>query len=144
MEEEEEENKENKENRALEAPRKQEPSQETARTLLIAPMNLMPHFQPDPMMPPTMMMYLQTLHELRETRWKAKERKEWLWQLLLQRNGEQATLLSWLLQDSPLQLTSPQLPEGPSPGHHPSHQGVVAVNSKEKRNQGKSLRHSTW
>ena len=83
MEEREEQNKENKENKVLEAPRKQEPSWETARTLLIAPMNLMPHFQPDPMTPTMMMMYLQTLHELCKMRRKAKERKEWLWQLLL-------------------------------------------------------------
>ena len=43
-------------------------------------------------------------------------------------------LPSWLLWDSPLQLPSPQLPKGPSPGHHPSHQGVVAADSQEKRN----------
>ena len=74
------------------APKKVEPhSQETARTLLITLMNLMPHFQPDPMMPPTMMMYLRTLRELCAVKRKAVERKERLWQLLLQRSGMPAT-----------------------------------------------------
>ena len=131
------ENKE-KENRALEAPRKVEPhSQETARTLLITLMNLMPHFHPDPMMLMMMMMYLQTLHELHKMRWKTRERKEWLWQLLLQRSSMQATLLSWLLRHPSFQFLVPQLPQGPSPGHNPPHQGVVTVDLQEKGDWGR-------
>ena len=40
--------------------------------------------EPDTMI--LLQMYLQTIHELHAMREKAKERKEWLWQLLLQRS----------------------------------------------------------
>ena len=87
---EEQESKENK-SKVPEAPRKAEPSQETAHTLLIAPMNLTRHFQPDPMMLMTMMMYLQTIHKLCKAKQKAMMRKRLLWQLLLQRSVMPAT-----------------------------------------------------
>ena len=82
-----------KENRALEAPRKVEPhSQETARTLLIAPMNLIRLFWPEPQLTLGMMtIYLQTIYKLHEAKQKARERKRLLWQLLLQRSGAQVT-----------------------------------------------------
>ena len=81
--EEEEKEKENKQPPG--APRKEHPTWEMELTLLLMLMRLS---QPDPMTPMTMMMYSQTLRELCEMRWKVKERKEWLWQLLSQRSGE--------------------------------------------------------
>ena len=84
---EEREEREEKENKVPEAPRKAEQhSQETAHTLLIAPMKLERHFHPESMMLTMMTMYSWTLHKLHEMRWKAKERKARLQQLLLQRN----------------------------------------------------------
>ena len=49
----------------------------------------------------------------------------------------QQPLPSWLLQHPSFQFLAPQQPKGPSPWHHPSHQGVVATYSKEKRNWGR-------
>ena len=61
-----------------------------SHTLLITPMNLMPHFHPEPMML-TMMTYSWTLHKLHEMKQKTRERKERLWQLLSQRSSVPAT-----------------------------------------------------
>ena len=91
MEEREEQENKEKENKAPEAPKKVDnPSQGTKCTLLITPMNLMPHFHPEPMMS-MMMMYLWSLQELCTMKQKVKERKECLQQLLLQRSGMPAT-----------------------------------------------------
>ena len=38
----------------------------------------------------------------------------------------------WLLQYLALQFSLPPVSKGPSPGHHPSHQGVVTMDSQEK------------
>ena len=109
---------------------------ETACTLLIALMNLMPHFHPEPMMSMMMMTYLWTLHELHKTRWKAKERKEWLWQLLLQRNAGPATP-TILVVAAPFcsQVFTTSTPRT-SPGYHP-HQGVVTTHLQEKGDRGR-------
>ena len=121
--------------KVLEAPRKAEPSQETAHTLLIALMNLSRHFHPDLMML-MMMMHLWTLHELHKTRWKAKERKARLQQLLLQRNAGPATLLSRLLWDllfSSFVTTTPRT----FPRAQPPHQGVVTMNLQKEGERGR-------
>ena len=142
---EEREEQENKnQNRAPEGPRKAEPSQETAHTLLIAPMNLMPHFQPDPMMSPMMTMYLQTLHELCKMRQKVRERKRQLWQLLLQRNGEQATptvlVVAGLSSSAHFATTTQRtFPRAP-----PSSSKSGCCEQQRRKKLGKSLRHSTW
>ena len=136
---EEQENKE-KENKVPEAPRKQEPSWETACTLLITLMRLTKHFHQDPMMSPMMMMYSQTLRKLCEMRWKVKERRSGCGSSCCKEAVCQQPLPPWLLRHPSFQLHTPQLPQGPPPGHHPPHQGVVAVNSKEKRTPGKSSR----
>ena len=145
MEEEEEENKE-KENKVPEAPRKQEPSWETAHTLLITPMNLSRHFQPDPMM---MMMYSWTLHKLHEMRQKVMMRKRLLWQLLLQRSSRQQTpivlVVAGLFFLAPCTTSTPRT----FPRYNPSHQGVASKDSKEKGDRGRVQdirpgRHQWW
>ena len=54
---------------------------ETAHTLLIVPVNLTKHFQPEGLSMILIKMYLQTLQELTKMREKVRERKERLWQL---------------------------------------------------------------
>ena len=48
------------------------------------------------------MMLLQTLQELCKAKEKLKERKKWLWQLLLQRNAMQLIHISQLLWYPPI------------------------------------------
>ena len=87
---EEQENK--KENKAAAAPKKPEcPSQGTAHTLLIALTNLMKMLPARDLSMMTMMMLSQTLYELCVMKWKVMERKECLWQLLMQRSAGAAT-----------------------------------------------------
>ena len=62
---------------------------------------------------------------------KAKERKEWLWQLLSQRSSVPATP-TVLVAASFFSAPCATIPQGPTTGYHPSHQGVAAVNSQKK------------
>ena len=66
-------------------------------TLLIAPMNLMKHFQPEALSTIQIKMHLQTLQRTPHDKGENEGEKEFLWQLLLQRSGVPAPLLSWLL-----------------------------------------------
>ena len=71
-----------KESKVPQAPKKERYHlPETAHTLLIVPVNLTKHFQPEGLSMILIKMYLQTLQELTKMREKVRERKERLWQL---------------------------------------------------------------
>ena len=144
MEEREEQENKEKENKVPEAPRKPEQHlQETAHTLLIAPMRLVPHFHPEPMML-TMMTYSWILHKLHEMKQKARERKEWLWQLLSQRSGVQVTP-TVLVVAAPF-FSVPCATSTPRTFHRvqPFSSRSDYCRLPRRRTPGKSSRHSTW
>ena len=141
---EEEEQQEKTEPKPPAAPKKQERSQETELTLLITPMNLMPHFHPEQPLLTQTMMFLWTLCELCEMRQKAKERKEHLQQFLLQRNSRQQTHIILVVvgpfSSTAFITTTPRTYHKEQPSSSRSGFHVP----QRRKTWGKSFKCSTW
>ena len=116
----------------LKAPKKENKHLLETCTLFIAPMRLIKHFQPESRMTIPIKMHLWTLQRTQQDERKVKERKNWLWQLLLQRNTVQTTHTVLLLWYHSVLKYVPQLPEGFTTGNYTTHQGVAAKDHQEK------------
>ena len=81
--------------------------------------------------------------ELHKMRRKVRERKEWLWQLLLQRSDVPATLSFLLLRHPSILQLVPPVPQGPSPGTTLLIKEWLLCTTK-KKDTGRSSGRTIW